>query len=324
MDFTNMRFDDLLVADLGVLPGDARINEDIYDLLTLPYTLGKGMRTKISTTATSYDGDMSYQTAVILTKDNVETILQTTFTVTDGNAKITDYEGRVRMRCKGSLPGMSQQVELKFSDKEYESNKQTHPNGRTVSSSVRFQDYLSDVTSTVLWMDGIANDPRFDVSIVDAPKVTRETVGMLYHLLENANTKPYPEDLDARRLFFPDEFRVTLKGDDYHTVTVLREDTKVDDTYVQERYSATYKPAFEFIEITRERRPNDEKALRKLVFDGKPLVSRSSQSMHLDGNVIALNYLTATRELMKRLEEPERAIDPQGLLDDLAQDEQTL
>lgn len=89
MDFTNMRFDDLLVADLGVLPGDARINEDIYDLLTLPYTLGKGIRTKISTTATSYDGDMSYQTAVILTKDNVETILRTTFAVTDGNAKTT-------------------------------------------------------------------------------------------------------------------------------------------------------------------------------------------------------------------------------------------
>ena len=61
-----------------------------------------------------------------------------------------------------------------------------------------------------------------------------------------------------------------------------------------------------------------------MVFDGKPLVSRTSQSMHLDGDIIALNYLTATRELMKRLEEPERAIDPQGLLDDLAQDEQTL
>ena len=36
MDYTNMTFGDLLVADIGALPKHTRINQDIYDLLTLP------------------------------------------------------------------------------------------------------------------------------------------------------------------------------------------------------------------------------------------------------------------------------------------------
>lgn len=41
MDYTQMRFKDLLVSDLGSLPPDAHINEELYNLLTLPYTLGR-------------------------------------------------------------------------------------------------------------------------------------------------------------------------------------------------------------------------------------------------------------------------------------------
>lgn len=40
MDYTQMRFKDLLVSDLGSLPPDAHINEELYNLLTLPYSLG--------------------------------------------------------------------------------------------------------------------------------------------------------------------------------------------------------------------------------------------------------------------------------------------
>lgn len=40
METTQMRFKDLLVSDLGPLPADATINEDLYDLLTKPHVCG--------------------------------------------------------------------------------------------------------------------------------------------------------------------------------------------------------------------------------------------------------------------------------------------
>lgn len=46
METTQMRFKDLLVSDLGPLPADATINEDLYDLLTLPYSLGTDMNSR--------------------------------------------------------------------------------------------------------------------------------------------------------------------------------------------------------------------------------------------------------------------------------------
>lgn len=49
MDYTQMRFKDLLVSDLGSLPPDAHINEELYNLLTLPYTLGSDMNTRLTT-----------------------------------------------------------------------------------------------------------------------------------------------------------------------------------------------------------------------------------------------------------------------------------
>lgn len=48
METTQMRFKDLLVSDLGPLPADATINEDIYDLLTLPYSLGTDMNSRFA------------------------------------------------------------------------------------------------------------------------------------------------------------------------------------------------------------------------------------------------------------------------------------
>lgn len=302
MDYTNMTFGDLLVADIGALPKFTRINEDIYDLLTLPYTLGDGVRTSLSSAQLPRTEEESrYSLTTTITKGDVEATLKTKFSVPFDapvrEAVISEYSGTVKMPRKG--------IELTFTQED------------------AFQDYLGNVTSAVLQMDGIVNNRDISVFINGATSVTPECVGMLCHILANVEHNKLPDDPEMRRLMTRENIFVELDGEGTHKVSVLRPDAKVDESYVQERYTAVYDPAFNRVEITRERKPNDEKTLRRLVTKGEPLVTSTSQSMYLE-NANGLNHLTAVRELMKRLHTPERATDPQYLLDDLAQDEHTL
>lgn len=86
MDYTQMRFKDLLVSDLGSLPPDAHINEELYNLLTLPYTLGSDMNTRLTTH--KYHGDSgTYQIGMTLSKGSAEAKLVTDIRVTDGKAE---------------------------------------------------------------------------------------------------------------------------------------------------------------------------------------------------------------------------------------------
>lgn len=298
MDYTNMTFGDLLVADIGALPKHTRINEDIYDLLTLPYTLGRGVRTSLSSARLPRNDDgFRYNLTTFVTKGDVEAVLKTKFIVSGRDAAISEYSGTVKMQRNG--------IELTFTQDD------------------DFQDYLGNVESAILQMDEIANHRDVTVVINGATEVTPECVGMLCHMIANIEHNKLPDDPETRRLMMREKVFVELDGEGTHKVSVLRTDANVDESYVQERYTAVYDPAFNRVEITRERKPNDEKTLRRLVTKGEPLVTSTSQSMYLE-NANGLNHLTAVRELMKRLYTPERATDPQGLLDDLAQDEQTL
>ena len=246
MDYTNMTFGDLLVADIGALPKHTRINEDIYDLLTLPYTFGSGARARLlSARMPRNDEGSRYSLTTFITKGDVEAVLKTKLTVAGREAAISEYSGTVKMPRHG--------IELAFTQDD------------------AFQDYLGNVESAILQMDEIANHRDITVVINGANEVTPECVGMLCHMIANIEHNKLPDDPEMRRLI----------------------------------------------------KPNDEKTLRRLVTNGEPLVTSTSQSMCLE-NANGLNHLTAVRELMKRLHTPERATDPQGLLDDLAQDEHTL
>lgn len=298
MDYTNMTFGDLLVADIGALPKHTRINEDIYDLLTLPYTLGRGVRTSLSSARLPRNDDgFRYNRTTFVTKGDVEAVLKTKFIVSGRDAAISEYSGTVKMQRNG--------IELTFTQDD------------------DFQDYLGNVESAILQMDEIANNRDITVVMNCATSVTPECVGMLCHMIANIKYDKLPDDPELRRLMMREKVFVELDGEGTHKVSVLRPNANVDDSYVQERYTAVYDPTFNRVEITRERKPNDEKTLRRLVTKGEPLVTSTSQSMYLE-NANGLNHLTAVRELMKRLYTPERATDPQYLLDDLAQDEQTL
>lgn len=298
MDYTNMTFGDLLVADIGDLPKYTRINEDIYDLLTLPYTFGSGVRARLlSARMPRNDEGSRYSLTTFITKGDVEATLKTKLTVVGREAVISEYSGTVKMPRHG--------IELTFTQED------------------EFQDYLGNVESAILQMDEIANHRDITVVINGANEVTPECVGMLCHMIANIEHDRLPDDPETRRLMMREKVFVELDGEGAHKVSVLRTDANVDESYVQERYTAVYDPAFNRVEITRERKPNDEKTLRRLVTKGEPLVTSTSQSMYLE-NANGLNHLTAVRELMKRLYTPERATDPRGLLDDLAQDEHTL
>ena len=298
MDYTNMTFGDLLVADIGALPKHTRINEDIYDLLTLPYTFGSGARARLlSARMPRNDEGSRYSLTTFITKGDVEAVLKTKLTVAGREAAISEYSGTVKMPRHG--------IELAFTQDD------------------AFQDYLGNVESAILQMDEIANHRDITVVINGANEVTPECVGMLCHMIANIEHNELPDDPEMRRLMMREKVFVELDGEGTHKVSVLRPDANVDESYVQERYTAVYDSAFNRVEITRERKPNDEKTLRRLVTNGEPLVTSTSQSMCLE-NANGLNHLTAVRELMKRLHTPERATDPQGLLDDLAQDEHTL
>lgn len=81
MDYTNMTFGDVLVADIGDLPKHTRINEDIYDLLTLPYTFGSGARARLlSARMPRNDEGSRYSLTTFITKGNVEAVLKTKLT----------------------------------------------------------------------------------------------------------------------------------------------------------------------------------------------------------------------------------------------------
>lgn len=298
MDYTNMTFGDLLVADIGALPKHTRINEDIYDLLTIPYTLGSGVRTSLSSARLPRNDDgFRYNLTTFITKGDVEAVLKTKFIVSGRDAAISEYSGTVKMPRHG--------IELAFTQDD------------------EFQDYLGNVESTILQMDEIANNRDITVVMNGTTSVTPECVGMLCHMIANIKYDKLPDDPELRRLMMREQVFAELDGEGNHQVSILRPNANVDDSYVQERYTAVYDPAFNRVEITRERKPNDEKTLRRLVTKGEPLVTSTSQSMYLE-NANGLNHLTAVRELMKRLYTPERATDPQYLLDDLAQDEQAL
>ena len=298
MDYTNMTFGDVLVADIGALPKHTRINEDIYDLLTLPYTLGSGVRTSLpSARLPRNDDGFRYNLTTFITKGDVEAVLKTKFIVSGRDAVISENSGTVKMPRLG--------IELAFTQDD------------------DFQDYLGNVESAILQMDEIANNRDITVVMNGATEVTPECVGMLCHMLANIKYDKLPDDPELRRRMMREQVFAELDGEGNHQVSILRPNANVDDSYVQERYTAVYDPTFNRVEITRERKPNDEKTLRRLVTKGEPLVTSTSQSMYLE-NANGLNHLTAVRELMKRLNTPERATDPQYLLDDLAQDEQAL
>lgn len=233
MDYTNMTFGDLLVADIGDLPKHTRINEDIYDLLTLPYTLGSGVRARLlSARLPRNDDGFRYNLKTIITNGDVEAVLETKLTVAGREAVISEYSGTVKMPRHG--------IELTFTQDD------------------EFQDYLGNVESAILQMDEIANHRDVTVVINGATEVTPECVGMLCHMIANIEHNKLPDDPETRRLMMREKVFVELDGEGAHKVSVLRTDANVDESYVQERYTAVYDPAFNRVEITRERKPNDE------------------------------------------------------------------
>lgn len=302
MDYTQMRFKDLLVSDLGSLPPDAHINEELYNLLTLPYTLGSDMNPRL-TTHKYHDDSGTYQIGLTLSKGSAEAKLVTDILVTDGKAEITEYNGAVSM-LRVSAPRVAHdRVELKFSDKDYE------------NSQTPFQDYLEDISTSAIWMSGIITNPNISVEATPYDNVTKESVGMLYHMIQHMDIEPIPAELRSR--LYGEYLRVRF-GNAEHAVTVLRPEAKVDGVYVEERYDATYNPDAGTLETQLESRPRDEKALRKLVTEGKPLVTHTSKSILVDGKMTGMDYAIGVRNIMKQLHEQPVAADE--LLDGLAQD----
>lgn len=305
MDYTQMRFKDLLVSDLGSLPPDAHINEELYNLLTLPYTLGSDMNTRLTTH--KYHGDSgTYQIGMTLSKGSAEAKLVTDIRVTDGKAEITEYNGEVSM-LRVSAPRVAHdRVELKFSDKDYE------------NSQTPFQDYLADISSSAIWMSGIITNPNISVEATAYDNVTKESVGMLYHMIQHMDIQSIPAELRSQQ--YGEYLRVRF-GNGEHAVTVLRPEAKVDGVYVEERYDAIYKPDAETygtLEIQLESRPRDKKALRKLVTEGKPLVTHTSKSILVDGEMNTMTYAIGVRNIMKQLHE--QPVAAEELLDGLSQD----
>ena len=302
MDYTQMRFKDLLVSDLGPLPADATINEDIYELLTLPYSLGTDMNSRFE--MYRYHGDDSrYQIQMTLSQGTMDTKLETDISVIDGKAEITEYNGEVSMlRVSGPRVG-HERVKLKFEDKDYE------------GSPSPFQEYLAEISSATLWMNGIANNKRANVDIIQYDNVTKESVGILYHMMNNMDIEPIPTELRDR--LSPECLRIKL-GDGEHTVSVLRPEAKVDGECLEERFDASYSPETGTLEISREARSRDEKTLRRLVTEGKPLVTHTSKSIVIDGEMTAMNYLVGVRNIMTQLRE--QPVAAEELLDGLSQD----
>ena len=302
MDYTQMRFKDLLVSDLGSLPADATINEDLYDLLTLPYSLGTDVNSRITTH--NYQGNPGrYRIGMTLSQGSMEAKLVTEVRVTDDKAEITTYNGEVSMLRVSGPRVAHERVKLKFEDKDYE------------GSPSPFQEYLAEISSATLWMNGIANNKRADVDIIQYDNVTKESVGILYHMMNNMDIEPIPAALRDR--LNPECLRIKL-GDGEHTVSVLRPRAKVDGEHLEERFDAIYKPDEGTLEIHREARPRDEKTLRKLVTEGKPLVTHTSKSILVDGEMNTMTYAIGVRNIMQQLRE--QPVDAEELLDGLSQD----
>lgn len=302
METTQMRFKDLLVADLGPLPADATINEDLYDLLTLAYSLGTDMNSRFE--MYRYHGDDSrYQIQMTLSQGTMDTKLETDISVIDGKAEITTYNGEVSMLRVSGPRVAHERVKLKFEDKDYE------------GSPSPFQEYLAEISSATLWMNGIANNKRADVDIIQYDNVTKESVGILYHMMNNMDIEPIPAELRDR--LYPECLRIKL-GDGEHKVSVLRPEAKVDGEHLEERFDARYDPDAGKLEISREARPRDEKALRKLVTEGKPLVTHTSKSIVVDGEMNTMTYAIGVRNIMKQLHE--QPVAAEELLDGLSQD----
>lgn len=236
METTQMRFKDLLVTDLGALPPEARINEDLYDLLTLPYSLGTDMNSRLTTNKHHNDSNR-YQIGMTISNGSMETKLVTDICITDGKAEITQYNGEVSMLRVSGPRVAHDRVKLKFADKDYE------------GSPSPFQEYLAEMTSATLWMDGIANNRRADVEIIQYDNVTKESVGILYHMMNNMDIEPIPAELRDR--LYPECLRIKL-GDGEHTVSVLRPEAKVDGKHLEERFDACYDPDAGTLKISRE------------------------------------------------------------------------
>lgn len=296
-----MRFKDLLVADLGELPPEAYINEDLYDLLTLPYSLGTDMHARISI-ATYHGDDSRYQIGMALTKGLMDMKLVTDIHITDGNAEITQYNGEASIPRSSGPQMVHGHATLKFTDKDYDGCKEP------------FQNYLADLSSTALWMNGIANNKNISVNISDE-NASKEHFGILYHMIHHMGIEPIPREVPYME---PERIKIKLGGDGDRLVTILRPEAKVDGERLEERFDAIYKPDTGTLEIQREARPRDEKTLRRLVTEGKPLVTHASKSIRIDSEMTAMNYAIGVRNLMKQLQESPASADE--LLDGLTQD----
>lgn len=154
---------------------NTRINEDIYDLLTLPYTFGSGVRARLlSARMPRNDEGSRYSLTTFITKGDVEAVLKTKLTVAGREAVISEYSGTVKMPRHG--------IELTFTQDD------------------EFQDYLGNVESAILQMDEIANHRDVTVVINGATEVTPECVGMLCHMIANIEHNKLPDDPETRRL----------------------------------------------------------------------------------------------------------------------------
>lgn len=89
-------------------------------------------------------------------------------------------------------------------------------------------------------------------------------------MMNNMDIEPIPAELRDR--LYPECLRIKL-GNGEHKVSVLRPEAKVDGERLEERFDAVYSPETGTLEIHREARPRDEKTLRKLVTESKPLVT---------------------------------------------------
>lgn len=171
-----------------------------------------------------YHGDDSrYQIQMTLSQGTMDTKLETDISVIDGKAEITEYNSEVSMLRVSGPRVAHERVKLKFEDKDYE------------GSPSAFQEYLAEVSSATLWMNGIANNKRADVDIIQYDNVTKESVGILYHMMNNMDIEPIPTELRGR--LSPECLRIKL-GDGEHKVSVLRPEAKVDGERLEERFNA--------------------------------------------------------------------------------------
>ena len=135
MDYTQMKFEDVLIADMGALPYGVRINKDVYDLLTMPYTMAN-MRSSLSIDKVAESRDSYYQIATTMQKGHTIATIRAHVEVGVGTAVIDKYGAEVRMKLENGSQTSKGDIAIKLKYSDYESSP----------VSEHFQKFLADYT----------------------------------------------------------------------------------------------------------------------------------------------------------------------------------